>query len=171
MVIIIITSVICHETLAANDVMGKAYHIGISRIERKREERTQFPRFGRHSHNMYFDGKSLLYGLTARVRLFGYVGFESPRLSVIRCALYRSAECVSCSRKIGLWLSISITRTDWLRSRAAYSPGVHTGNTGVTYTRERIRRILPGKSPCSMITYYTATSRQEQKKRLSKSLL
>lgn len=86
-------------------------------------------------------------------------------------ALYWSTTCIVLA-KIGLWLSISITRTDWLRSRAAYSPGVHT-YTGGTESRiladKGIRRILPGKSSCSMITYYTARLRRgkmETEKRL-----
>lgn len=36
---------------------------------------------------------------------------------------YTGAPACIVLAKIGLWLSISITRTDWLRSRAAYSPG------------------------------------------------
>lgn len=51
-------------------------------------------------------------------------------------ALYWSTTCIVLA-KIGLWLSISITRTDWLRSRAAYSPGVHTYIGG---TESRIPR-------------------------------
>lgn len=77
--------------------------------------------------------------------------------------------------KIGLWLSISITRTDWLRSRAAYSPGVHTYTGGTESLADKgIRRILPGKSSCSMITYYTASApstAKSRQKNVSKSLL
>lgn len=51
---------------------------------------------------------------------------REPRLpaETVRRALYWSTTACIVLAKIGLWLSISITRTDWLRSRAAYSPGV-----------------------------------------------
>lgn len=75
--------------LTANE---SVWHIGIPRRERESREKERakdaVSAVWPASHNMYFDGKSLLYYLGARVRLFGYVGFESPRLSVIRCALY-----------------------------------------------------------------------------------
>jgi len=85
-------------------------------------------------------------------RLFGDVQADSkraPRLSVKRYdgALYWSTTCIVLA-KIGLWLSISMTRTDWLRSRAAYSLGVYIYIYICIYRRHRVTYIRgQGDSP------------------------
>lgn len=116
---------------------------------------------------------------------FAFVG------GTIRCALYWSTTtCIVCSRRsaygyrsplrelIGFGVELLIRPACIHTYTHIYT---HTDGHRVTYSRGRdeIRRILPGKSSCSMITYYTARAppRQDGKrkgegqKNVSKSLL